>query len=156
MILKAQEGKSLLDGSLESTGGETKSAIAICFIAFITSYSTFTKEFKIYYNFPALFFHSKHLPVGPSRSLSLLHLFQVLPVWWPSCLIRSWPWPTWETRGASSVIKTATLFPYHTTTNLTSWKNARGSRKPVRNGPAYFSPFPAMLISSTVGKTLCA
>lgn len=113
----------------ESTGGETKSVIAICFI---TSYIVPLPKNSKYYNFTALFLCSKHLPVGPSHSLSLLHLFQVLPVWWPSCLIRSWPWPTWETRGVSSVIKTATLFPYHTTTNLTSWKNARGSRKPVR------------------------
>lgn len=52
----------------ESTGGETKSVIAICFI---TSYSTITKEFKILQlSYP--FFCSKHLPVGPSHSLCLL------------------------------------------------------------------------------------
>ena len=68
---------------------------------------------------------------GISHSLSL-HLFQGPHVWWPYCLIRSWMWPTLETRGVSSAIKTATPFLYRMTTNLTSWKNARGSRKPVR------------------------
>lgn len=61
MILRAQEGKSLLDGSLESTGGETKSVIVICFI---TSYSTFTKEFKIL-KLSCPFFLLQTPPSGP-------------------------------------------------------------------------------------------
>lgn len=69
---------------------------------------------------------------GPLLFSPLLHLFQALHVWWPCCLIRSWRWPTSETRAESFAIKTAMPSLYRTTTNLTSWKNARGSRRLVR------------------------
>ena len=64
-------------------------------------------------------------------SPSPLHLPQVPHVWWPCCPIRSWPWPTWEIHAESCAIKTAMPFLYRTTTNLTSSKSARGSRRLV-------------------------
>lgn len=68
-------------------------------------------------------------------SLLLLYpsppLFQELHVWWPCCLIRSWRWLMLETHAEFFAIKTAMPFLYRTTTNLTSSRSVRGSRRPV-------------------------
>lgn len=109
-----------------------------------------------------LFSYDSFLPLSPPPStapslffLSVsgpppLPLFQVLHVWWPCCLIRSWRWPTLETHVEFFAIKTATPFLYRTIINLTSSKNARGSRKLVRkqlqSRPIDFSQ---LILSST-------
>lgn len=95
----------------------------------------------LYISFPTIFSSSSSFS-GPLSLTSLLHLLQVLHVWSPCCLIRSWLWPTSETHVEFFAIKTAMPFLYHMTTNLTSLKNARGSRRLVskllQSGPEHF------------------